>query len=117
MTAPINVIVTRHAGLVAYLKNMGITGEVISHVESPEQIYGKIVYGVLPLHLAAVAFAVVNIDLPNLTPEQRGKDISPEEMTAAGATPNVYKVCRASGATLEDKISSIWELSWDISCR
>ena len=86
------VIVTRHAGAVAWLAEQGVTGEVIAHVTAPAQITGKVVIGALPLHLAAVAAKIGSIDLPGLTAERRGKDLTPAEMDAAGATLRWYVV-------------------------
>ena len=86
------VIVTRHSGAVEWLRRRGITGEVISHVSDPAQVADRTVYGVLPLHLAALADEVVSVDLPNLRPDQRGKDLTPEEMDEAGANLRRYRV-------------------------
>ena len=88
------VIVTRHAGLVAWLAWRGVTGEVIAHVTSPDQVAGRVVYGVLPLHLAAEAEEVVVVDMPRLPAELRGVDLTPEQMEAAGATLAHYRVER-----------------------
>jgi len=86
-----NVIVSRHVGAVEWLRQRGITGRVIEHATA-EDVRGRVVYGTLPLHLAAEAARVVAIDLPRLRPEQRGKDLSPAEMDAAGARLIAYKV-------------------------
>jgi len=86
------LIVTRHAGLVEWLTRRGITGEVIQHVTSPALVAGRDVIGALPLHLAAEAASVTVVDMPLLTPEQRGKDLTPEEMDEAGATLRRYVV-------------------------
>jgi putative CRISPR-associated protein (TIGR02620 family) len=88
------VIVTRHAGLVAWLETQEITGEVISHVTSPDQVAGRVVYGILPLHLAAEAEEVVVVDMPRLPAELRGVDLTPEQMEEAGATLSRYRVER-----------------------
>lgn len=88
-----SVIVTRHAGLVAWLASRGITGEVKAQV-GPDDVRGKRVYGVLPLHLAAEAAEVVTVDMPDLKPEQRGQDLTPAEMDAAGAVMTAYSVRR-----------------------
>ena len=88
------IICTRHAGLVAWLAARGITGEVISHVTSPDQVAGRVVYGVLPLHLAAEAEEVVVVDMPRLPAELRGVDLTPEQMDKAGATLARYRVER-----------------------
>jgi len=88
------IIVTRHAGLVAWLETQEITGEVISHVTSPDQVAGRVVYGALPLHLAAEAEEVVVVDMPRLPAELRGIDLTPEQMEEAGATLAHYRVER-----------------------
>ncbi len=85
------VIVTRHNGLIQWLKNHGIEGQVIPHVESPEQIRGKDVIGVLPLSLASVTRSIWTVDM-DLPPEARGKDLSPEEMDRFGAHLMKYEV-------------------------
>lgn len=85
------VIVTRHTGAIEWLRRHGIAGEVLDHVGSVD-VNNKRVIGALPLHLAARALSVTTIDMPGLTPEQRGKDLSPEEMDAAGARLSTYKV-------------------------
>ncbi len=87
------VIVTRHPGLVEWLRGEGIEGDVIAQA-TPEDVTGKYVYGALPLHLAALAAEVVTVDLPGLTAGQRGQDLTPEEMDAAGATLSRYRVQR-----------------------
>lgn len=91
------LIVTRHAGTVAWLRARGIEGEVIAHA-TPEDVMGRVVYGVLPMHLAAEADQVWVIDLPGLKPEDRGRDLTPEEMDSAGATLAGYWVSRIERA-------------------
>lgn len=90
---PATVIVTRHAGLVAWLEARGIAGTVIAQA-TPADVQGKRVIGALPLHLAALADEVIAVDLPNLSAEQRGRDLTPAEMDAAGATMTRYTVRR-----------------------
>lgn len=85
------IIVTRHTGLIQWLKSHGIVGDVISHVESPEQIQGKDVVGVLPLHLAAVAASVATVEM-TLPADKRGVDLTPEEMDSFGAILHKYVV-------------------------
>ena len=87
------IIVTRHAGLVEWLAERGITGRVISQA-TPQDVRGKRVIGVLPLHLAAEAAEVVVVDMPRLRPEQRGQDLTPAEMDEAGAALTTYVVTR-----------------------
>ena len=84
------IIVTRHKGLVEWLAQQGITGQVISHIDDLSQVAGKVVYGILPLYLASKTLAVVTVEMPGLKSEQRGVDISPAEMDAAGASLRAY---------------------------
>jgi len=85
------IIVTRHRGLVEWLSSRGIEGRVLTHA-TEEDVSGKNVIGNLPLKLAAAANTVTTVEMPGLKPEQRGKDLSPEEMDAAGARLRAYKV-------------------------
>jgi putative CRISPR-associated protein (TIGR02620 family) len=85
------VIITRHQGLVEWLRRKGIKGEVIAHA-TEDDVRGKDVIGNLPLHLANVALSVTVVDMPNLPPELRGQDLSPEQMDEAGATLRRYVV-------------------------
>ena len=95
--AVVTVIVTRHAGLIAWLAARGITGDVIAQA-TPDDVSGKHVIGALPLHLAALADRVTTVDMPSLTAAQRGQDLTPEEMDAAGATLTSYEVSIVSAA-------------------
>ena len=86
------VIVTRHSGVVEWLAQRGISGQVIAHVADPAQVAGRAVIGNLPLHLAALTESVGSIDMPGLRADQRGADLSPEEMDEAGAAIVWYEV-------------------------
>ena len=88
---PETVIVSRHAGAVAWLAAQGITGNVIAQA-TPEDVRGKVVIGNLPLHLASLAERVGSIDMPQLAAADRGRDLTPEEMDAAGAHLSWYVV-------------------------
>jgi putative CRISPR-associated protein (TIGR02620 family) len=88
------LIVTRHQGLVEWLRRNGVEGEVVTHVDDPEMLRGKDVYGMLPYNLGALAKSVTIVSLPSLKLEQRGKDLTPEEMDAAGATLETFSVTR-----------------------
>lgn len=85
------IIVTRHAGMVAWLAGKGITGTVIQHATS-DDVACKDVFGMLPLHLAAQANSITTVDMPGLRADQRGVDLSPQEMDAAGATLSKFVV-------------------------
>ena len=76
------VVVTRHQVLVEVLRDRGIiAGDVmvIDHVTDPEVLRGKVVIGILPLHLACLAEEIIapEIDVPA---ELRGKELSREEL-------------------------------------
>lgn len=88
------VIVTRHTGLVEWLARRGITGNVMTHVAPEEtgKINGMTVVGVLPLNLAALTASIITVDMPGLKPEQRGKDLTADEIDAAGGRLSRYLV-------------------------
>lgn len=88
------IIVSRHAGVVEWLRSRGITGEVVTHVNDPTEIAGKDVIGILPLHLASVAASITTIDMPGLPADKRGVDLTPAEMDAYGAHFSVYRITR-----------------------
>lgn len=77
----VDIIVTRHPALKQYLINKGIASEttlVVDHVME-EDIRGKNVAGILPLHLASVANSIITVEL--VVPlEMRGKELSLEDM-------------------------------------
>jgi len=82
-------IVTRHPGAVAWLKSKGFEGEVVAHL-TPEMVdEGDVVIGVLPVHLVAELkekrARVIILVLPQVPPEKRGQELSPEEMDRFGA--------------------------------
>ena len=104
------VIVTRHSGAVEWLRRQGIVGDVLSHVADAAEIAGKRVVGALPLHLAVHAAAVGSIDMPSLRPEQRGADLTPAEMDAAGASIQWYVVATESQWQAVSEAAS--ELTW-----
>jgi len=83
------IIVTRHPGAVAWLKEKGFEGEVVAHL-TPEMVdEGDVVVGVLPVHLVAElkkkGARVFILVLPQVPPEKRGQELSPDEMEKFGA--------------------------------
>ena len=89
-----HVVVSRHQGLIDWLWRHDLDcGTVVSHATA-EDVRGKVVYGVLPFDLAAEAREIWVVSMPGLTPEQRGKDLTPEEMDAAGAHLEGFKIIR-----------------------
>ena len=85
-----NIIVTRHAGAVAWLEEIkGVTGKVIPHFDEKIEVKNKKVYGTLPVHLINQIIAEGGefylINLPSIAFSQRGEELTPSEMEAAGA--------------------------------
>lgn len=94
----IDIVVTRHTGLVEFLVERGVLDSnipVVAHATAAT-ITGKNVLGVLPLHLAALAASVTEATL-NLTPDQRGKELDIEEMRKAFQGFTTYVVMKAGG--------------------
>ena len=88
-----NVIITRHAALVEVLRELVPeldNCEVIAQA-TPDQITGKHVYGVLPLHLAALAECVTTVTL-NTPAELRGTELSVEQVKAFMGPLATYRV-------------------------
>lgn len=85
------VVVTRHPALVDYLAELGIVAEeVITHATA-EDVAGKHVIGVLPLHLAALTVTVTTVPL-NIPPELRGEELTLEQVREFAGTPATYYV-------------------------
>lgn len=90
---PETVIVTRHPALISYLVEKGIIAEscdVLSHA-TPEDVDGKHVIGILPLHLACLAHSVTVVNL-NLPAHLRGKELTIEEIREYASEPSTYSV-------------------------
>lgn len=91
------VIVTRHKALLEYileqdvLTNLNEDTWVLTHVSDPQEIRGKIVVGVLPLHLAAEAAEVWEypMDIPK---ELRGQELSLDQVKQYAGPLRKYKV-------------------------
>mgnify|MGYP000384626105 CR=1 FL=1 len=96
-----NLIVARHAGLVEWFRRRGIEGECITHVSYPEQIEGKIVFGVLPIHLAALTDMVIAVEMW-MTPKQRSRELSADEMDGCGARMRAYRVEEVTDKNIYD---------------
>lgn len=77
----VDLVITRHAGLIEFLKNRGFNlddTQVVAHVADPSILDGKVVVGVLPVSLAVRCdvFIEVALDMPA---EMRGKELSAEQ--------------------------------------
>lgn len=92
------VIVTRHPALVAHLREIGLATPatpVLTHA-APEQIQGRRVIGVLPLHLAALAAEIVVVPLA-VPPELRGVELTLDQVRDLAGEPETYTVTRRTG--------------------
>lgn len=87
-------IVIVDSAILDWLKSKSITGRFILD-PIPEDIAGKIVYGELPLKLAAMAYDVIVLDMPDLEPWQDPKKMTPKEMDEAGAQLVHYTIEQA----------------------
>ena len=85
------LIVSRHQATIDWLKSQGVTGEVVNHVTETD-CEGAVIYGNVPLHLAALAKIVHMVQIPNLPAEKRGKDLTQEEIVSYGVKLQSFKV-------------------------
>ena len=89
------VVVTRHPALVAYLTELGVVhtdAEVVTHA-TPEQVRGRVVFGVLPLHLAVEAASVTEVPL-YIPAELRGVELTLAQVRQFAGPLTTYKVSR-----------------------
>jgi len=87
------IVVTRHPALVEYLRQHGYLDgdvEVREHVTA-EDVRGRDVIGVLPLHLAAEAASVTEVPLA-VTPDMRGRELTLAEVERIAGHPRRYVV-------------------------
>ena len=89
----IELVVTRHPGLVEYLAGEGLIPvgvEVISHATT-EKVAGKHVLGVLPHSLSCLTASYTEVPL-RLSPEMRGKELTAADVAAIAGDPVTYRV-------------------------
>lgn len=91
------VVVTRHASLVAYLREIGMIGvhaRIIAHATEADVLDQRVI-GVLPMHLAALAASVTEVPLA-LTAEDRqamtAGDLTIERVREIAGIPVTYQV-------------------------
>ena len=93
----IELIVTRHQGLVEFLREKGYVAPdvtVLSHATA-EDVAGNTVWGVLPHNLSVLTnkFIEIPLDLPL---EMRGKELTLEDMYKYAGEPVAYSVTATS---------------------
>lgn len=88
-----SIVVTRHKALVQLLNEEVWVSKDVPVIEhaTEKDVAGKWVYGVLPLHLAAKAYAVteVSLDIPQ---ELRGQELTIEQINEFYKGIKTYKV-------------------------
>jgi hypothetical protein len=87
------IVVTRHPALVQLLIERGLIRPGTPAIEhaTPEDVRGRHVIGVLPLSLAAIAATVTEIEL-RLTPDQRGRELTLDELRPIAGPARTYVV-------------------------
>lgn len=93
MKTKIELVVTRHPGLVEYLRELGMVAEGVEVIEhaTPEAVTGRHVCGVLPHSLSCLTASFTEVPL-RLTPELRGKELGLETLREIAGTPVTYRV-------------------------
>jgi CRISPR-associated protein Csx16 len=88
------LIVTRHAGAVAWLKVKGYSGEIVDDLDPKQVVEGDLVVGTLPIHIAAALLGKPGVRYLHLainTPlGQRGRELTPAEMDSGSARLTEY---------------------------
>jgi len=86
------VIVSRHPATIEYLRDERayLADAPVIESASAADVAGKIVYGNLPLHLAALTHSVCAVEFYNTAP--RGLEYTLEDMRRAGAHITQYRV-------------------------
>ena len=114
------LVITRHKALVEFLVEEGILQDgdyiVVPHA-SEEDVRGKIVVGVLPLHLAALAKEVI-APIFELKPEDRGRELSIEELRERFRGIERYRVFKSdqieeARRELAQALSALREEGWN----
>jgi len=89
----IDFVVTRHPGLVDYLRELDMLSQdcvVLDHA-TPDDVRGKNVCGVLPHNLSCLCRTFTEIPL-NLPPELRGKELDVEQVRQYAGNPVTYRI-------------------------
>ncbi len=89
----IDLVITRHQGLVDYLLEEGLITpqtQVVAHA-TPELVRGKNVLGVLPHSLSCLCKSFTEIPLA-LPQELRGKELTREDIRKYAGKPATYVV-------------------------
>lgn len=95
--------VSRHPGAIDWLEQSGlVVNRIVDHIVSDEVAPGDIVYGVLPLHIISdicskgARFFALDFEL---SPSQRGKDLTKSELDILNCKLQEYIVIKKRGIT------------------
>lgn len=84
------VIITRHKGAVEWIKSRGFDGIVVEHLLEEGIEEGVTYIGVLPIQMVEKILKAgsqfVLLSLPAVAFSERGQELTPQEMSNAGAT-------------------------------
>jgi len=90
--------VTRHPGATDWAREQGFEAAAVAHLDPATITPGDVVMGTLPVHIAAEVCArgarYLHLRL-DLSAELRGRELTAEDMRAAGATLEEYIVQKA----------------------
>jgi len=89
------VIVSRHHAAVEFIRqhaeqDMSSVPVIMDRDATADDVRGKIVYGNIPMHLAALAAKCCAIEFSGTPP--RGREYTLQDMLAAGASISCYVV-------------------------
>lgn len=87
------LVVSRHQGLIEYLRKEGIIGEDVERIEhaDPSDVRGEHVIGNLPSRLAAEASLLTEVDL-NYPSDYRGEKLDADEVEEYAEGLTTYRV-------------------------
>lgn len=85
-----DLVVTRHDGLLEYLRAIGIDAPCMPHA-GPDDVAGKHVVGILPMRLAClcVGYTEARMDIPM---ELRGQELTVDQVRALNPVLTQYRV-------------------------
>jgi CRISPR-associated protein Csx16 len=92
---PIRYLVSRHAAAITWIKQQTQVDQAIDHFDSNLIQPGDTVIGTLPVHIAAEVcerggkYLHLELTIPS---EQRGKELSLEEMSACNPTLTYFQI-------------------------
>ena len=99
-------IVTRHEGAIAWLREKGFAGEVVTHLAGNQIRSDNIYIGVLPVPMIQKILAAGSrfylLVMPEVSLAQRDREMTPAEMDTAGA--KLVEVKRIEVAPVEMKV-------------